>query len=169
MVLFVHLEMEDSLHISGVDNDESFAMLYASLDFAKTSNTDELTEVGFLLGKLADIRGKYDSVCNIIAVDMETMEEKHREGIAALDNKYDAMNEKFEELIHELTQEMEVKDANLNAATDQNNALMLLVVSIRKRKEMTSFYDSIFYFFHPFYSQLILHSSTPILSLSKCT
>lgn len=121
-------------NISAVDNDESFAMLYGSIDLTTTSNMDELTEVEFLLGKLASVIDKQHQIGMEMAVEIDTMQTTHHDQMASLEMEHNAMNHKLEEMLLEFKRKTDIKDADLNAASEQNQGLKLLVFSIHKRK-----------------------------------
>lgn len=131
----IRLEMEDqSLQISAIEKDDSFSMLYASLDASKRNHKDEKAEVGFLLGKLSDVRNKYQNICLSMAENLDNVEAKHAEENIARQAEFTAKLKELEKTIHTCATELHSQNAEKNAANTLNLLLKESLGSIRDRK-----------------------------------
>lgn len=128
------LEMEDSLQISVIEKDDSFSMLYASLDAAKRNHKDEKAEVRFLLGQLSEVRGKYQNIGLYMADNLDVLEAKHAEESIAKQAEFTAKMNKLEETIHTCATQLHCQNSEKNAANTLNLLLKDTLRSFRDRK-----------------------------------
>lgn len=126
--------MEDPLQISAIENDDSFSFFYASLDEAKCSNTDELTQIGFLVGKLAEIRNKYEKISREMLDEMDAMEAKHVEDSTKKEIEFTRAMKTLQEAIQTYSNDLKVKEAEKNAAINYSSQIKGLLMSVHNRK-----------------------------------
>lgn len=126
--------MEDTLQISAIEKDDSFSMLYASLDASKRNHKDEKAEVRFLLGNLSDVRNKYKNICLSMAENLDNLEAKHAEENNTRQAEFATKLKKLEDTIHTCATELHSQNSEKNAANTMNLLLKGSLSSIRDRK-----------------------------------
>lgn len=127
--------MEDTLpSFSALENDDSFSILCSSLSLAKSKKMEEFTEVGFLLGKLGEVQTKYEKTCCSLAGDLDDMEIKHSDEIAAKTREYNETMMKLQETIFVINNDVKTKEAEICNVKNANKSLQIFMKSLRNRK-----------------------------------
>lgn len=126
--------MEDTLQTSAIEKDDSFSILYSSLDSTNRNTMDEFTAVGMLVDKLAEVRTKYETMAQSLSDQLDIIETERAAEKIANKADFDAKLQHLQDMIQMQTEQLENEKAEKNAVNNFNFGLKNLVVLIRDRK-----------------------------------
>lgn len=126
--------MEDTLQISAIEKDDSFSILYASLETVKRNQMDPLTEAKLFIGKLGEVRGKYEDMSYNLVIQLDDMEAQHASEKAAMIADYQGKLKKLQDDVERLDAALKVKEVEQNGTAQSNETMKHFLFSIRTRK-----------------------------------
>lgn len=129
---FLRLEMEGALQNGTIEKDDSFSILFDSA--VLRSQMDEMTEIRYLVDKLAEVRTKHGKFCESMADEFDIVEAKHAEENAAKQGESEATLKKLQDTVQSCAAELKSQTTEKDTVNQYNRLLIDLLVSIHDRK-----------------------------------